>query len=171
VWFGVIVGKNLTTRGRHTREECAEHISSLARALGRSLGPKDITLKRVRADLRQGHGGTGHLHGVEILILVGRQGRIQVGHQRGNSYLITSGIGGSEKVTDGFVYEVGAVPAIINLLFRNRNDGADFHLPTCSSLQFDCAVVAALPCLVVARSATDVRHLDSLCPMRVVIGV
>jgi len=72
------------------------------------MGSKDITLKHVRADFGQGHGGTGHLHSVEILILVRRQGRIQIGHQRGNSYLITKGIGGSEKVTDGFVYEVSA---------------------------------------------------------------
>lgn len=90
------------------REGMEEPISSLARALGRSLGSQDIALKHVRAEFGQGDGGTGHLDSVEILILVGRQGRVQVGHQRGNSYLITSGIGGSEQVTNRFVDEVGA---------------------------------------------------------------
>ena len=79
-------------RGR----ECVRRISSLARALGRSVGPEDVTLEHVRADFRQGPGGTGHLNSVKILILVRGQGRIKVGHQRGDSYLITSGIGGSK---------------------------------------------------------------------------
>ena len=76
--------------------------------MGRRLGTKDVTLKRVRTGFGQGHGSAGHLHGVEILILVRRQGRIQIGHQRGDSYLITSGIGGAEQVTNGFVDEVSA---------------------------------------------------------------
>ena len=107
--YGGIAWKNLTTRGSHEGGNARNPISSLARTLGRSLGPQDVPLKNIRAEFRQGHGGTGHLDGVKILILVGRQGRIQVGHQRGNGYLITRRIGGSEQVTNGFVYEVGAV--------------------------------------------------------------
>ena len=89
-------------------KECAEPISSLARALGRRLGSKDIALKHIRTNFRQGHGGSGHLYSVEILKFVGRQCRIQVGHQRGNGYLITGGIGGLKQVTNGFVYKVSA---------------------------------------------------------------
>lgn len=80
----------------------------LARALGGGLGSKDVALEKVRTIFRQSHGGTGHLHSVKVLILIRRQGRIQVGHQRGDCYLITYGIGGPKQVPNGFVYEVGA---------------------------------------------------------------
>ena len=83
-------------------------ISSLARALGRGVGSEDVTLENVRAVFGQGHCGTGYLHSVKILVLIGRQGRVHVGHQRGNGHLITDGIGGSKQVADGLVYEVGA---------------------------------------------------------------
>jgi hypothetical protein len=103
--------KNLTTREECERESernAQDPMSGLAGALGRGLGTKDVPLKNVRAVFRQGHGGAGDLHSVKILVLIGRQGRIQVGHQRGDSYLITNGIGGSKQVTNGFVYKVGA---------------------------------------------------------------
>ena len=99
--------QNLTTRERHGKE-CAEPISSLARALGRRPWSKDIALKHIRTNFGQGHGGSGHLYGVEILKFVGRQRRIQVGHQRGNGYLITGGIRRLKQVTNGFVYKVSA---------------------------------------------------------------
>jgi len=44
-----------------------------------------------------------------------------------------------------------------------------FHLPAWRSLQFDRAVVAALPNLVITESPADVRHLDSLVPVHVII--
>ena len=88
--------------------ERAECTSNLARALGRTVGSQDVALERVRPNFRQGYGGAGDLDRVEILILVRRQGRVQVGHQRGNGYLVTNRIGGLEQVADGFVDEVGA---------------------------------------------------------------
>ena len=124
---------------------CAEAILSLARALGRSLGSKDVAFKHVRADFRQGHGSSGHLYGVEIFILVRRQCRIQVGHQRGDSYLITSGVGGLKQVANGFVYKVSADTGDNQSLVCNRDDGMDCHLPACRGLQFGRTVVAALP--------------------------
>lgn len=36
------------------------------------MGSEDVALKNIRTDFRQGHGGTGHLHGVEILVLIRR---------------------------------------------------------------------------------------------------
>jgi hypothetical protein len=69
------------------------------------------------------------------------------------------------------VYEVSADTVIINILFCSRNDVVDFHLPACSGLEFDRAVVATLPRLIIAVSTTDVRHLDSLCPVRVIVRV
>ena len=88
--------------------KCAERILSLARAVGGRLGPEDVALKHVGADFRQGDGGTGDLDGVEILILVGRQGGVEVCHQRGDGYLVATGIGGLEQVTNGFMNEVSA---------------------------------------------------------------
>lgn len=109
VGIGVVGGDRAEkSYNRRKRKECAESISSLARALGRSLGSEDVALKRIRTDFRQGHGGSGHLDSVEILILVGRQCRIEVGHQSGNGYLITSGVGGLKQVTNGFVYKASA---------------------------------------------------------------
>lgn len=72
------------------------------------MGSKNITLEHIRADFRQGHGGSGHLHSVEIFVFVGRQCRIEVGHQRGDGYLITGGVGSLKEVTNGFVYKVSA---------------------------------------------------------------
>ena len=89
------------------REECAEPSANLARAVGR-LGSKNITFEHIRADFRQGHGGTGHLHSVEIFVFVGRQCRIQIGHQRGDGYLITGGVGSLKQVTNGIVNKVSA---------------------------------------------------------------
>ena len=102
------MGESSYNRRKIYGKECAGPISSLARALGGSLGSEDVALKHIRADFRQGYGGSGHLYSVKILILVRRQCRIQVGHQRGNSYLITGGIGGLKQVTNGFVYKVSA---------------------------------------------------------------
>lgn len=72
------------------------------------MGSKNIALKHIRADFREGYGGSGHLHRVEIFVFVGGQCRIQVGHQRGDGYLITSGVGGLKEVTNGLVYKVSA---------------------------------------------------------------
>jgi hypothetical protein len=81
----------------------------LARTLGRGLGSKDVALKNVvRVVSSHSHGGASNFQGVKILVLIGRQGRIHVDHQRGDGYLITDGIGGSKQVTNGFVYEVSA---------------------------------------------------------------
>jgi len=46
-------------------------------------------------------------------------------------------------------------PEIINLLRWSGNDIVNFRLPACSSVQFDCAMVTALPCLVITVTATD----------------
>lgn len=143
----------------------------LAGALGRGLGSKDVPLKNVRAVFRQGHGGAGDLHRVKILVLIGRQGRIQVGHQRGNGYLIANGIGGSEEVTNGFVYEVSAESNDYQSLVSAAGARVDFHSPACSRLQIGRALMAALPHFVVTEPAADVGQLDSLCPVRVVIRV
>ena len=111
-YIGVVWGnreeKSYNKRNIYGAGTCRAHILGLARALGRNLGSKDVTLKRVRTDFGQGHCGPSHLHRVEILILVGGQCRIQVGHQRGDGYLIAGGIGGSKEVTNGFVYKVSA---------------------------------------------------------------
>ena len=72
------------------------------------MGSQNVALERVRAGFRQGYGGTGDLDGVEILVLIRRQGRVQVRHQRRDGYLVTSGIGGLKQVADGFVDEGGA---------------------------------------------------------------
>lgn len=100
--------RRILQQDRDARKECAEPNSGLAGALGRGVGSKDVALENVRAVLRQSHRSTGYLHSVKVLVLIGRQGRIQVGHQRGNGYLITNGIGGSKEVTNGFVNEVSA---------------------------------------------------------------
>jgi hypothetical protein len=153
------------------KKGCAEPISSLARALGRSLGSKDVALKHVRADFRQGHGGSGYLHSVEILVLVGRQGRIQVGHQRGNGYLITGGIGGLKQVTNGFVDKVSADTGDNQSLVLQPERWSGFSLTGLQQSSVRRAMVAALSHLVITEPATNVRHLDSLCPVRVIIGV
>lgn len=141
--------RKILQQEKHMRKECAEPIPSLARALGR-MGSKDVSFKYVRAGFGQGYGGTSHLHSVKVLVLIGRQGRIQIGHQRGNSYLIAEGIGGSKQVTNGFMDEVSA---------------------TSGSPQIDRAVLAALPRFVITETAADVRHLDPLGSVCVVVGV
>ena len=165
--------KNLTTREKCEGEECAGPKSrgGLAGALGRGLGTKDVPLKNVRAVFRQSHGGTSDLHRVKILILIRRQGRIQVGHQRGDSYLITKGIGGSEEVTNGFVYEVGAGTNDNQSPCSAAGARFDFDSPAYSRLQIRRALMAALPHFVVTEPAADVGQLDSLCSVGVVVGV
>ena len=101
-------GKSLQQGEEKRKEECKDHTSSLARALGRTMGPQDVALEHIRAGFRQGYGGTSDLDGIEILVLVGRQGRVQVRHQRRDGYLVASGIGGLEQVANGFVDEGGA---------------------------------------------------------------
>lgn len=141
--------RRILQQEKNVRKECAEPIPSLARALGR-MGSKDVSFKYVRAGFRQGYGGTSYLNSVKVLVLIGRQGRIEIGHQRGNGYLIAEGIGGSKQVTNGFMDEVSA---------------------TSGSPQIDRAMMAALPRFVITETAADVGHLDPLRPVCVIIGV
>ena len=96
-------------KGKRNERERAEHTSSLARTLGRAVRSQDVALEHVRAGFRQGYGGAGDLDGVEILILVRRQGRVQICHQRRDGDLFTNRVGGLEQVAHGFVDEIGAV--------------------------------------------------------------
>ena len=68
---------------------------------GSDIDHLDVDELLVPKQTRRKHGASD-LHHVKILILIGRQGRIQVRHQRDNSYFIANRIGGLEEVTNGF---------------------------------------------------------------------
>ena len=68
--------RKILQQEKNAREGCAGPMSSLAGALGRGLGSKDVALEGVGAVFRQSPGSTSDLHSVKILVLIGRQSRI-----------------------------------------------------------------------------------------------